>query len=557
MGPRLESTTGTALAVALLAGLRLTLPVSAQEVAIADAAGTLSSSGRAELWVQLENGTEHRLRFEGEMIEVDGVVIGSYSERGALASAWRDFVHGSVAKDRDGVGRGLLLFRGQLDERAMAWEGEDRDAARVLGVWLDELFGLAPETPAGAETEEGQPGSRIQLSAGESMQIVPGGLGFDIAGELARLRDALHRLGDAGESVDDGLAMIVHGDYRIPAESAIRGNIAILDGTLTLAGAIEGDVLLLDGTLLLDSGARVEGSVLQVGGDLDFRGESATIAGEILSDLRFDSPEPAAVATPEPQSGPEVEAMVAVTRTRPRPQPSAWSRFTGNLGNAVESLIAVIFLLAGLAVLGSLIVYRARERLETVSDTARREFARSFAMGLAGQILFLPALLVLVVLLITWPIVPFFVLSVGLATLVGYIAIAHGAGELFARRRYRNAWLEGLRRSNSYYYVVSGLVLLLLPFAAGALLWVFGGAADLLRGLIFFVSGAGTWVLATVGFGAVLLTRAGGRSVVVDWSDGVRPDDVATDVAGEPSPDADNPAPSGDDEPSGGPAEDA
>ena len=190
-----------------------------------------------------------------------------------------------------------------------------------------------------------------------------------------------------------------------------------------------------------------------------------------------------------------------------------------------------------LAALGLLLVYVGRRRLETVSDTVRLEFARSFAMGLAGEVLFLPVLLVLVVLVITWLVIPFFLLAAGLAGLFGYVAAAHAGGEIFARRRFRSEWLERLRRSNSYYYVVSGLALLMLPFAAGAALWVFGGAADFVRGLILFVAGVGTWVVVTAGFGGVLLTRAGGRSVVIDWSA-----DTAAGAGASPGAGTDPPA---------------
>ncbi len=132
-------------------------------------------------------------------------------------------------------------------------------------------------------------------------------------------------------------------------------------------------------------------------------------------------------------------------------------------------------------------------------------------MGLAGEVLFFPVLLILVVLVITWLVLPFYVLATGLAFLMGYLAVAHAAGEMFANRRYRYEWLERLRRSNSYYYVLSGLVLLLLPFAVASMLWLLGGLTGFLRGLIEFLASLATWVLMTAGFGAVLLTRAGSR----------------------------------------------
>jgi hypothetical protein len=131
-------------------------------------------------------------------------------------------------------------------------------------------------------------------------------------------------------------------------------------------------------------------------------------------------------------------------------------------------------------------------------------------------VLFFPALLIMTVLVITIPVIPFFVIGTGLAMLCGYLAVAHGAGEMFAKRRYRYEWLERLRRSNSYYYVLSGLVLLLIPFALAAALWVFGGLLGFLRGMVVFVACVATWVLCTSGFGAVLLTRAGSASVDPD-----------------------------------------
>ncbi|WP_419164761.1 hypothetical protein [Candidatus Palauibacter sp.] len=528
---RLRGTAGVVPLVALLACFPGPLPASAQEVQIADAVITLSAGGRAELWFELEDGTEHRLRFEGETIELDGAVIGSYGDPGTIVVGWREFLREHAGEDGARVREGLRGFRALLAQWATVQTGSERDAARALGLRLEEILEPAVEAPAVARADEGETGLRPG-----SLQIVPGGLGFDVGDRLERLREALRRLGTAGESVEGDLAMIVHGDYRIPAETTITGDIAILDGTLSLAGAVEGDVLLLDGTLLLADAARVEGDVLRVGGELLFRGEMATVGGEILSDIALAEPDPATEAAPRSPPGAAAEVVTASARQRPRRQ-GPGSRFVRNLGNAVEGLIGAISTLVGLVVLGLLLVYFARSRLETVSDTVRREFARSFAMGLAGQILFFPALLVLIVFLITWPVVPFFVLTAALAGLAGYVAVAHGAGEMFARRRYRYAWLEGLRRSNSYYYVGSGLVLLILPFAAGALLWVFGGAAGFVRGLIFFVAGLGTWVLVTAGFGGVLLTRAGSRSVVVDWSAGAEPADVGieVDVGDEPS----------------------
>ncbi len=520
-----------------LACLAVVLPASAQEAGIADAAITLSAAGRAELWFELESGTEHRLRFEGETVEVDGIGIGSYAERGDLESAWRAFLREHAGEDASAVRGGLVEFRRFLEEWSSAEEVADGEAARALAGRIDAILGLAvpagaaPALPAGEAAPEapGQPGP---------MQIVPGGLGFDVTGELDRLREALGRLGDSGEFSEGGLAMIVHGDYEVLAEATIPGDVAILDGTLRLAGGVEGDILMLDGVLVLDGDARVRGDVLQVGGEVDFGEDASSVEGEILSDIRLAPSAPSAPAAPDAPSVRQVESSEAPMQMRPPQPPGFWSRLARNFGRAVEGVIAAGSTFMVLAVLGLLLVYFGRRRLETVSDTVRLEFARSFAMGLAGEVLFVPVLLVLIALVVTWLVVPFFLLAVWLAGVFGYLAAAHASGEIFARRRFRTEWLERLRRSNSYYYVVSGLALLMLPFAAGAVLWVFGGAADFVRGLILFVAGVGTWVVVTAGFGGVLLTRAGGRSVVVDWSADSAPGEGASPRAETDPPSA-------------------
>ena len=187
-----------------------------------------------------------------------------------------------------------------------------------------------------------------------------------------------------------------------------------------------------------------------------------------------------------------------------------------------------------LGLLGFVFVYFAQARVELMADTVRHEFARSLMMGLVGEILFVPILLLLVVLVITWPIIPFYILGTGLAMLAGYIAVAHGAGEMFDDRGYRWEWFERFRRSSSHYYVLIGLVFLLLPFAATAVLWILEGTAGFARMIVAFAAAIGTWVVVTAGFGSVLLTRAGKRSVVVDWADGL------VDPRDEPTVDAES-----------------
>lgn len=505
---------------AALAVLHPTVPAGAQqatdEIRIERSAVTLSSGmgGRAELTLGLADGAEHVIAFADGTISLDGERVGGYEPGGTLAAAWRAFLRDQAGAEADELRRGLAGLVGSLETLGGELDGAEAEASRALGEGLAGILGMRPAVEVDAATQVEGPG-------GMRLSIAPGGVRFDeLVGQLDRLRDAMDRLGGVAEGAAERLALIVHDDFAVAPDDLVEGNLALLDGTLRLDGTVSGDVLVLEGNLILGDGARVEGNILQVGGDVELAG-TARVTGEILSDFPSTAGRATARGATDADEAPEPPAVRTRVRERqPAQDRGFFGRIANNLGHATEEFLSALSAFIILGVLGLLLVYFARGRLETVADTARHEFARSFAMGLAGEVLFFPALIILLVLVITWPIVPFFVLATGLAMVVGYLAVAHGAGEMFAQRRYRYEWLERLRRSNSYYYVLSGLVLLLLPFAATAILWIGGGTVDFFRGLLAFVACVGTWILVTAGFGAVLLTRLGSRSVVVDWHGG-------------------------------------
>jgi hypothetical protein len=63
----------------------------------------------------------------------------------------------------------------------------------------------------------------------------------------------------------------------IPAGTTIDGSIAVLDGTLRLAGEVRGSIVVINGDLVLSAPASVTGSALVVGGTL--RGDTTVVLG--------------------------------------------------------------------------------------------------------------------------------------------------------------------------------------------------------------------------------------------------------------------------------------
>lgn len=61
------------------------------------------------------------------------------------------------------------------------------------------------------------------------------------------------------------------GDHVVGASERVAGDLAVLDGTLTIEGQVRGRVVALNGTVALRSGARVDGDVIVIGGRVDSR----------------------------------------------------------------------------------------------------------------------------------------------------------------------------------------------------------------------------------------------------------------------------------------------
>jgi hypothetical protein len=257
----------------------------------------------------------------------------------------------------------------------------------------------------------------------------------------------------------------------------------VVRGDATVYGRLMGNLVTIEGDVIVHQGGLVSGDILTLGGQVHERG--GEIGGEVRSLAATTVfAEPAAAETP----------------------PSALA----TVGRRIAGVIGVFLTLGAL---GFGLVMFGKPNLEVVSDTVSHSFGRAFVTGLLGQILLLPTFGMLVVGLILSVagilLLPFAVVVYALLVVVGalggFLAVAHAMGETYTRRRLALGAMIG--SPNSYRYILVGL-------GALASLWlawsVFGWvpiAGELIRGLAFLV----TWLLATAGFGAALLSRAGVR----------------------------------------------
>ena len=198
----------------------------------------------------------------------------------------------------------------------------------------------------------------------------------------------------------------------------------------------------------------------------------------------------------------------------------AWLSPFRRVWQGIEGIFAVVItmlVLFGIGFVG--ILFGARKYLEGVGDTIRASVGRSFLVGLAGSFLLIPVFVLGIIALaisivgipalIVW--IPLFPVGALAAAVLGYLGVAHAAGESWAERNYYGS--DWFRRGNSYYFLMTGLMLLSSLFLAANVVHMAGPWLNFINGLLNFFGILLTWGAITVGFGAVLISRGGSRPV--------------------------------------------
>lgn len=269
------------------------------------------------------------------------------------------------------------------------------------------------------------------------------------------------------------------GDRIVPVTTRVPGTIAVVRGNLDVFGVVDGDAIAVDGDVVVHEGGRVHGNAYAAFGRV--RLEGGTVQGETRA---FQG---------------KVLAL---------PGASAEHSPAGDTSRALGISLAWLAMLVGIG-LGVLIF--ASGYLDAVVETLEHSFARSLWVGVAGQLAIIPALLILTVglaitilgiLLIPFGIVAFALAVAGVVTL-GFLAAAQLTGRSMLGRTARPISERGV--------ALQALVLGLVAFLG---LWVIGAALTWSPFMALAVRGAAlavTWVAATAGFGAAILSRGGTR----------------------------------------------
>jgi hypothetical protein len=447
------------------------------------------SVGRSEasLVLELTGGETLEVAIDGGTVRVDGEELGTASPE--LDTAWRSLL-GQLVTLEDGPL--VQTLRDWSPPEALAGEALDL-ANRVDRALEDALDSAVTAADPAAEARPDMTLSALLRSGSRLAQLSDALDGLDLDDVNVHVDEDVDVA--AGEEIE-GTVVVVDGDLTVSGE--VDGDVVLVGGSLRLreGGRVSGDVRLLDALLMRDGG-RVEGEVIQVEGrerrDVD-EDTQEQIRQELLSELRAELDED------RDRSG--VSALLSPVRFVVR-----------GVAGVVGSLLTVVVL----SLVGGVIVHLAHGNLEVAAETARRAPGRAAAVGLAGTFLALPVwilgALVLIISLIGIPValiwLPVFPLAFALAVVLGYYAVARNVGAWIARQHYSH--LGWVRSSNPFTLVAGGVLGLCAAFVAASVLQLAGPWLGVLRGL-FIMTGVLITVFASlVGFGAVLITRAGRR----------------------------------------------
>jgi hypothetical protein len=265
----------------------------------------------------------------------------------------------------------------------------------------------------------------------------------------------------------------VRGNHEVGVGDTVRGPLVVVLGNADVRGVVLGDVSVIFGDVTVRDGADVRG------GATAWRGRVVVEGGRVRGALRV-----APVATAARVDAPPM------TRGEMLRLAGGW--------------------LAMLLIIGFVALVLASRNLDETARVLERDFGKAFLVGVAGQLGFLPLLIlgivalcvtVLGILLVPFVLVAAPIALGGLITL-GWLAMALMLGHALLRGSARDD------RASMVRALVPGTVLLMAPWAIAALMQGPSTSALLVRTAAIGI----TWVAATAGLGAALLVRAGAGS---------------------------------------------
>lgn len=278
-------------------------------------------------------------------------------------------------------------------------------------------------------------------------------------------------------------------DIEVSAGTYMDGDVVTMGGDITVYGRVGGDCVSIGGDVTLADGAEVEGDVVCMGGTLTL-GDSVVIGSDAVSlwgglDM-----------APSARIGGHV-SEVGVGGAFPKidlwdGHRGVGSRVLGFMGRLVWVLLLVGMGLVAFSVFPT--------RMRRVADTVEHRTIVTFLAGMAGWILWLPAVLLLCITLVGIPVAILLVVFTPIMALLGYLAVAEVVGKRLVTRL-------GITPAGTFKTMLVGVGALEGAVLLGKFLGLIGSFLNYFGMLLAVLGWSVIFVAVTMGFGAFLMTR--------------------------------------------------
>jgi hypothetical protein len=261
-------------------------------------------------------------------------------------------------------------------------------------------------------------------------------------------------------------------DIVVEEDELVKGDVTGLGADVTIRGKVDGSVVAVGGDIIVTSTGEIEEDATSVGGDV--RKEAGGVIGGEVVEVGFV---------------PREMLRMPFRTTVPRGFPFMFIFFK------------VLFLLF----IGLVVFSVVPDHVNRVKVKLEKEMLKSGLVGFLGEILILPIFILLIITVIGIPVAilvePLLIL---LAVLLGYTAVSLYIGEKFKEN-------TNIKPKTPLMTVLLGIIVVeLIPIFA-RIIGVAGEPGSAV-GLVFvIIYWALIYLILTIGFGAVILTRFGVR----------------------------------------------
>ena len=367
----------------------------------------------------------------------------------------------------------------------------------IIGFGVMTLVSFAAGSIAFGDGGKGEKGA-TKIIITQSHAIIDGD-----TGDLDDLEENIRRLGelnvtiiddsedwekDAGTTRKRNELVKFGDDVVVEEDEKISGSVVVFGGSATIAGVVTEDVVVFGGDLIAEETADIRGSAVCFGGEIDKR-PGAKIGDQEVGFGKF----PFGVTI-----GPFIGLQ----------------SFGGFIDRGV-SVFAGIICLGLLLLFGAGALFFFPKPLRRVSEAVDRNLVKNGVVGLLGEIMLLPLLLVISIVLcvsiigipLLFLIIPLCLLGVFAAAFLGYLGVAMFAGNFVSCR------LSGPISSEQKTLAI-GIITLLIFDILAAVVGLTGGILWPVKVALGFTGGLVGYLAMTIGFGAVIMTRFGTRGLV-------------------------------------------